>query len=107
MAVPAQALIDCRGDIKLQEFSGRDEDWPAWAVKAHAFFAMMNWDTLVDSVEANREADVANAAMGEQAATVSKLLHALLTSKLKGQGPCDGTAGWTSRRLLSLEDAEG
>ena len=53
MGAPREQLVDCRGDVKLQPFTGRDEDWPSWSIKAHAFFALMGWDELIDRVEAN------------------------------------------------------
>ena len=40
-AAPREQLVDCRGDVKLPEFSGRDEDRAAWSIKAHALFALM------------------------------------------------------------------
>eukprot|EP00959_Pyramimonas_sp_CCMP1952_P240736 5031365-Pyramimonas_sp.AAC.1 len=51
-AAPREQLVDCRGGIKLSEFSGRDEDWPSWSIKAHAFFALMGWGDPIDNVEA-------------------------------------------------------
>ena len=81
MAGPREQLVDSRGDVKLQEFSGRDEDWPSWPIKAHAFFALMGWDEFIDTVEASTDMAVDNAHLGERGAAVSKLLHAMLITK--------------------------
>ena len=55
MAVKApvlpQGLADCRGDIKLPDFTGRNEDWSSWVVKARAIFTIVGWDGLVDAAE--------------------------------------------------------
>ena len=56
MTTQREQLVDFRGDVNLQEFSGRDEDWPAWSTKAHAFFAIIGWDSFIDEVEDNAEA---------------------------------------------------
>ena len=80
-AAPREQLVDCRGDVKLPEFSGRDEDWASWSIKAHAFFALVGWDAYIDNVESRMDQPVDNASMGEQAAGVSKLLHAMLITK--------------------------
>eukprot|EP00959_Pyramimonas_sp_CCMP1952_P423056 8862080-Pyramimonas_sp.AAC.1 len=66
-AAPREQLVDCRGDIELPEFSGRDELWPSWPIKAHAFFAPMGWDDLIDNVEAQPTLAVDNVSMGERA----------------------------------------
>ena len=70
-AAPREQLVDCRGDVKLPEFSGRDEDWASWPIKAHAFFALVGWDAYLAMVESHVEHAVDNASMGDQAAGVS------------------------------------
>ena len=40
-------LADCRGDVRLPSFSGREQDWPSWRVKAEAFFTLVGWDEYV------------------------------------------------------------
>eukprot|EP00959_Pyramimonas_sp_CCMP1952_P053645 1122104-Pyramimonas_sp.AAC.1 len=65
-AAPREQLVDCRGDIKLPEFSGRDEDWPSWSIKARAFFALMGWDDLIGNAGRPRRTQPRS---GQRAAT--------------------------------------
>ena len=81
---PLVNLANCKGYIKLEVCSGREEDWPAFAVRASALFALMGWDELVDAVEAADAAtSVFNADIGDEAKQVSKAFHAVLTCRMQ------------------------
>ena len=108
MATPS-ILADCKGDIKMAEFSGREEDWGSWLTKAHAFFTLMEWDELSDALEQIPDTrDVGNAPLGVNAVPVSKALHAVLTMKLQRKalaiitlaGKGEGFQAW---RMLRVE----
>ena len=79
-AVPSASLVDCRGEFKLSDFSGRDEDWAHWKIRAEAFFTLMGWDALIShSEEATAATSLMNVTLDESQVKVSKALHAVLT----------------------------
>ena len=102
-------LADCKGDIRLSDFTGRDEDWGPWTVKANAFFTLMGWDELLRQVEeAPDTRSVMNESLGDDSKPISKALHAVLTVKLQKKalgimtlaGRGEGFHGW---RMLRYE----
>ena len=93
----------------MAEFSGREEDWGSWLVKAQAFFTLMGWEELIDAVEREPDTtDVRNAALGAAAVATSKALHAVLTVKLQRKALAIATLagkgeGFHAWRMLRVE----
>ena len=107
--VSPATLADCKDDIRLADFSGRDEDWGRWTVKANAFFTLMGWDDWIRQVEdAPETRSVMNESLAANARPISKAMHAVLTVKLQKKalgimtlaGRGEGFHGW---RLLRYE----
>ena len=103
MVVAASSLADCRGDVKLLSFSGREQDWPSWCVKAEAFFTLVGWGEYVATAEAQEDKlDITNVNLGVNGVNVSKALYAILVTKLEAkalgivtlEGKHEGLAAW-------------
>ena len=94
-AVAGTVLADCRGDIKMPNFSGLEQDWAQWVVKAEAFFTLLGWDETIFEAEELTDPDMVKNAY------ITKT-HTLEVSKALGivtlAGRHEGLAAWCALR---------
>ena len=87
VAVPRvhpDALLDLKGITRLQEFTGREDDWADWHYRTKAVMPLLGLYDLVTQTEAQRvPPEQLNLSLEDQAK--SKLLWSLLTQVCKGR----------------------
>eukprot|EP00974_Lingulodinium_polyedra_P106265 10284346-Lingulodinium_polyedra.AAC.1 len=49
-----QPIVDARLDVKVAQFSGRDEDWFMWAIRFEAYTSLLGWQAMMDAAKEYR-----------------------------------------------------
>ena len=78
------AVVDTRGDFKVPEFTGRNEDWPTWCVRFEAYAELAGW---YDRLEiAGKETQfISLATASDENLAVARALYSILLSKVDGK----------------------
>ena len=76
--------IDAKTAFTLQRFSGADEHWPNWSVRAEGHFGMLGWQDLMDRAAATQGA-IDFERMNDTMRTVSRDLFHVLIQAVEGK----------------------
>ena len=88
MAAPGVGLIDTRAIGKLRMFSGKDEDWPAWAFVARGYLNLLDpgYGTQIQAAESMAShTDIDLIELNQEATEKAIVLFNLLTQSVDGK----------------------
>ena len=77
-------IIDARLDVKVAQFSGRDEDWFLWCLRFEAYTSLLGWQGYMETAR-DLGTEVRNEVLAEEAGQVSLGLFNLLVTKCEGK----------------------
>eukprot|EP00974_Lingulodinium_polyedra_P009214 881267-Lingulodinium_polyedra.AAC.1 len=55
MAAPLELRVDAKSAFTLDRFSGAEDRWPNWSVRAEGHFGMLGWTAFMEAAAASPE----------------------------------------------------
>ena len=75
--------LDTKHEVKLERFSGAEEELPLWCSRFESYGALMGWTPVLQAA-ASHPTPLPLSVLGEDAKAVSMSLHYLLLHKTAG-----------------------
>ena len=84
MAAPLGLRVDAKSAFTLERFSGKEEAWPNWCVRAEGHFGMLGWTDLMEGAIASA-GDFSMESLDDQANVVARDLYNVLIQRVGGK----------------------